>query len=277
MPDQRSLQRSSEQPVIFLKMGGSLITEKDRPHTPRLDVIQRLAEEIAAAWNPSAGFHLLLGHGSGSFGHVPAQRYGTRQGVRGQEGWRGFIEVWREAAQLNRLVMDALENAGLPAISFPPSAAVIAADGVPVIWDLNALEFALRAGLLPVVFGDVVFDRTRGGTILSTEDLFGYLAGHLQPRLVLLAGIEAGVWRNFPESTDLISQLSPPDLLTLSKNLGGSIAADVTGGMASKVRQSLDLVQRLPGLQVMIFSGEAPGAVAGALSGERRGTLITSG
>jgi isopentenyl phosphate kinase len=29
--------------LYFLKLGGSLITDKDQPHTPRLDVIRRLA------------------------------------------------------------------------------------------------------------------------------------------------------------------------------------------------------------------------------------------
>ncbi len=35
--------------LVFLKLGGSLITVKDRPHTPRLDVLERLAQEIAGA------------------------------------------------------------------------------------------------------------------------------------------------------------------------------------------------------------------------------------
>lgn len=53
---------------------------------------------------------------------------------------------------------------------------------------------ALANGILPVVYGDVVFDEVRGGTILSTEDLFQHLAHQLHPERVLLAGLEAGVW-----------------------------------------------------------------------------------
>ncbi|GAH93416.1 unnamed protein product, partial [marine sediment metagenome] len=34
----------------FLKLGGSLITDKTRSHTARMDVITRLAEEIARAY-----------------------------------------------------------------------------------------------------------------------------------------------------------------------------------------------------------------------------------
>jgi len=81
----------------FLKLGGSLITEKDRPHTARLQVIRRLASEIARARRDDPALRLVLGHGSGSFGHVPAQKYGTRGGVRTPEEWGGFVQVWREA------------------------------------------------------------------------------------------------------------------------------------------------------------------------------------
>ncbi len=34
--------------MIFLKLGGSLITDKTRDNTPRLEVIHRLARELAA-------------------------------------------------------------------------------------------------------------------------------------------------------------------------------------------------------------------------------------
>jgi len=54
----------------------------------------------------------------------------------------------------------------------------------------------------------------------------------------------------------------------------GSQAADVTGGMASKVGQMLALVEELPGLEVLIFSGLQPGMVPKALLGECEGTKI---
>ena len=56
--------------------------------------------------------------------------------------------------------------------------------------------------------------------------------------------------------------------------LGSSQATDVTGGMASKVGQMLALVQELPGLEVLIFSGLKPGLVRAALLGECEGTKI---
>ncbi len=157
--------------LTLLKLGGSLITYKSRPHTPRLDVLARLAQEIAQSHRRMPDLQLIIGHGSGSFGHVVGERYGTRLGVHTPEEWRGFVEVWREALALNRLVMEALEAAELPVMAFPSSACVVARNGTIVEWNLEPIRAALRVGIVPVVHGDVAFDQVRGGTILSTEDL----------------------------------------------------------------------------------------------------------
>jgi len=261
----------------FLKLGGSLITDKTRPHTAHREVLRRLAGEIAAARQQDPALHLIVGHGSGSFGHVPARRYGTRLGVRTPQEWLGFAEVWREAAALNRLVVDALAEAGLPVISLPPSASVYAQDGEVALWNLAPIQASLEAGLLPVIQGDVIFDRARGGTILSTEDLFAYLALKLRPKRVLLAGLEPGVWADYPNCKELVAEITPTTLADVMACIGGSASPDVTGGMLSKVNQSLELAQYIPGLEVYIFSGEEPGAVQRALLGELLGTVIRTG
>jgi len=260
----------------FLKLGGSLITDKNRPQTPRLEALARLSGEIASALEQDPGLRLVLGHGSGSFGHVAGKRHGTRQGVHTSQGWLGFAEVWRDAATLNRIVMESLHAAGLPAISFPPSASVTSQDGKIAAWDLRPIRSALQAGLLPVVYGDVVFDTVRGGTILSTEDLFDHLARQLDPDRLLLAGIEAGVWADFPACTELVPEITPANVDQVARALGGSVATDVTGGMASKVREMLALVEAMPSLEVLIFSGEKPGHVQAALSGGPVGTAVRS-
>jgi isopentenyl phosphate kinase len=239
-----------------------------------MDILDRLAAEIAAACVQSPALRLVVGNGAGSFGHIPASRYGTRQGVHTPEDWRGFAEVWHEAATLNRLVTDALHAAGLPTVALPPSASVTARDGQVLTWDLSPIRNALQSGLLPVVHGDVIFDTVRGGTILSTEDLFEHLARQLHPERILLAGLEDGVWADYPACTRLIPVITPETLPQVAPALGGSSATDVTGGMSSKVRQSLALVDELPGLEILIFSGERPGQVKSALLGDTIGTSL---
>jgi isopentenyl phosphate kinase len=258
--------------LVFLKLGGSLITEKTKTTAPRMEVIRRLAEEIAAALKAVPNIRLILGHGSGSFGHVPAKKYKTREGVRTEEEWTGFTEVWQQAQSLNRIVMDALGAAHVSAIGFPPSASVMAKRGRLSSWDLSPIKLALNANLVPVVFGDVVFDTEHGGTILSTEDLFVYLAQQLSPARILLAGDEAAVYQDYGSKTNVIKEITPHTLPEGS--LGGAAGADVTGGMAGKVTTMLDLVQKLPNIEVNIFSGLEAGNVQRAIRGERFGTIL---
>ncbi len=260
--------------LVFLKLGGSLITDKDTPRAPRLDVLARLAVEIAEARQMRPQMRLVLGHGSGSFGHIPARKHGTRQGVNGEQEWLGFAEVWKEARALNQLVIEALEAAGLPVIAFPPSAAVTTRDGQVEHWDLRPLRAALNAGLLPLVNGDTIFDEKRGGTILSTEDLFIYLAHFLQPGRILLAGREEGVWENYPACTQLIAEITPANFASVAAQIKGSASVDVTGGMLEKVQTMLDLTSELPGFEARIFSGRVPGLVKQVLLGATPGTGI---
>ena len=260
--------------LVFLKLGGSLITVKEQPHTPRMEVLDRLAQEIAQARSQNPNLQILLGHGSGSFGHVAASKYNTRMGVKSSEEWTGFIEVWRQADELNQLVMQALEKASLPALALPPSATVIAQGGKPATWNLEPLLTALERGLLPVIYGDVVFDRVLGGTILSTEDLFTYLASQMRPSKLLFAGMEPGVWSDFPNNLNLLPEITPTSFPQIEAGLKGSAAMDVTGGMLDKVRQIIAMVREVPGLRASIFSGEVPGNVRRSLLGEELGTVV---
>ena len=276
--------------LVFLKLGGSLITDKTQPYTPLLDVMDDLALQIKTALQTHPNLRLVLGHGAGSFGHVPASEYKTRDGLPPQPTplthrerdeteenyWKGFAEVWYQASSLNRYVMKALHNVGVRAIALPPSASVIASNGQVSVWETTQLRMALAAGIVPVVFGDTVFDEVRGGTILSTEDLFMSLATALGPERILLAGLEAGVWADFPERTKIVEKITPQSFHEIKAGVGKSAAADVTGGMESKVKQMLDLVTANPEMTVQIFSGVEPGNIVRALTGETLGTLITA-
>jgi isopentenyl phosphate kinase len=261
--------------LVFLKLGGSLITDKTRPYTPRSEKLDELATQITAALRENTDLRLVLGHGSGSFGHQAASQFDTRRGVSGPEAWRGFAEVWYQASALNRLVIEALHRADLSALTFSPAGSISSYDGKVFIWDIYPLQSALHNRLLPVVYGDVVFDDVRGGTILSTEDLFIHLGRELRPSRILLAGLEAGVWEDFPARTKLVTELTPGNFAAQAPSLGSSNAIDVTGGMQSKVTDMLRLVEEIPNLEVLIFSGEEPGNIKRALLGENPGTRLS--
>ncbi len=258
--------------MIFLKLGGSLITDKTRPERVRTRLLRRLVHEIRQALDEDPDLRLLVGHGSGSFGHTAAARHPVHRGARTPQDWRGFVEVWRAANRLNRLVVDALAEAGVPAVAFPPSAAAVAEAGRLADLPLEPLQRALEAGLVPVVQGDVAFDRRQGAAILSTEAVFRYLAVHLRPKRVLLAGEEAGVYADYPARRRLLRSLTADDLDRIA--LAGARGADVTGGMAAKVRAALEIARATPGAEVRIFSARRPGALRRALQGAPLGTRV---
>ena len=275
--------------LIFLKLGGSLITDKERPRTPRLDRLEDLCRQIALVLARDPSLPLLIGHGSGSFGHVAAKKYGTREGLltppspltplpqgegNSRSYWHGFIEVWHEAAALNKIVMDALRSAKIQAMAMPPSGSVIARDGEVAAWDLRPMRSALVNGIVPVVYGDVIFDEIRGGTILSTEDLFMHLAREMRPERILLAGLEDGVYADFPARKNRVTRVTPASLQKIRANIGASHGTDVTGGMDSKVQQMLKLVEEIPEIEVQLFSGVEEESLERVLQGERLGTLI---
>lgn len=260
--------------MIFLKLGGSLITEKDKPESCRHATLKRLATEISVAIDRNPKLHLLLGHGSGSFGHYAATRHGTHLGASSPSEWQGFTEVWQAAQRLNRLVLDALVAARLPVIAFPPSATALCVEGKIQTMSIEPLQRALDAELLPVVHGDVAFDRTLGATIVSTESVFAYLATHLRPNRILLAGIEPGVFAHFQVSDEILPKLTPDDILDLG--IEGARAPDVTGGMLGKIEAAMDIAKLDPKIEVRIFSGEKQGEVAAALLGATPGTLIST-
>lgn len=246
--------------TIFLKLGGSLITDKTGVEAVRADVLARLAAEIQAARLANPGLRLLLGHGSGSFGHVVAAKYGTRRGVAGAQAWHGFAEVSASALRLNALVKEALLAAGVPAISLSPSASVGCENGRIAHIATAPIEAALAAGLVPVTHGDVAFDSHIGGTIVSTEEVMMALAPTLRPAWLLLAGETTGV---YDQQGQTIPRITPHNLADIEAALGGSRGTDVTGGMATKVRGMLALAAQQPQMAIRIFSG-----LAGGLLGE---------
>lgn len=242
--------------LVFLKLGGSLITDKRRYETPRSAVITRVAEEVAAALQARTDLHLVLGHGSGSFGHFVASKYRVSEG--NLQDWRGFAETAASAQRLNRMVTDSLLSVGVRAVSLQPSASARCHGGELVEMALDPLVEVLRHGAVPLLYGDVAIDDVRGCTIISTEQIFAYLAGALRPQRIIVAGEVAGVYSGDPQRdaiVRLIPEVTSQNYHEIDRMLSGSFGVDVTGGMLSKVRTLFQLVREQPNLSVQIISG----------------------
>lgn len=259
---------------VFLKLGGSLITNKDKPFTARKDIISSIAQELQKALTDDRDLELLVGHGSGSFGHFAAKDYGTREQVSSKDEWQGFQKVWYAARSLNQIVVEAFHQAKLPVISLQPSAAILTSNREVQNWMIDPIQLALKNHLLPLIYGDVIFDEKKGGIILSTEDLFKDLVPHINPDLIILAGIEKGVYKDFPKNSELIKEIDSSNYRDLISQFKASKSIDVTGGMATKVQVMMDMIRENPGIKVKIVSGEQSGNILKALRDEDIGTTI---
>lgn len=192
---------------------------------------------------------------------------------------------------LHDIVLESAVRAGLPVMSISASSSALCSNGGLVSLAHHQIELALSHNLIPLLHGDVAFDSERGGTVISTEEIFSFLATKLSPSLVLLAGIEEGVLTRWPDG-DVIAQLPREGSAGASSvrrvcvthlrrldeaHVSGSHAADVTGGMRGKVKEAREILHRssAPTAAVLIFSGETKELVRRAMLGEEvRGTWI---
>jgi isopentenyl phosphate kinase len=258
-------------PIVLLKLGGSLITDKTRPGVARHAMIRRLAIELAKAARNARGARLLIGHGSGSFGHAAATDGGLTRGIDARRRLEAISHTQARAADLHRIVLHALAEAGARPFSFAPSSFLSAANGRVAGRFLAPIFAALDRGLLPVVYGDVVLDDTRGAIVVSTEELFVLLAKDTARRGATVA---RAVWLGETDGVrdadgETIERLSASGALTAARRVNGASGIDVTGGMALRLRTAGALAAA--GVPSSILDGRRPGAVAAAVAGRARG------
>ena len=275
-------------PIVLVKLGGSLITDKGRPGVARLEVIRRLAREVASLARRPGGPRLIVGHGSGSFGHAAAARSGlasatfdgtgrTSRSVKAsakngsRPDPRSIAHTQRRAADLHAIVVAALEDAGARPFSLAPSSFMTCEGGRVAHVFADPVFAALDAGLVPVVYGDVVLDRSRGAVIVSTEEIFLALAREARTRRLT---IRRAVWLGetdgvYDEEGSPVRRLSAAAAAKRAKAVSGASGVDVTGGMALRLRSTAALARRR--VVSLIVDGRRRGALAAALNGHRSG------
>ncbi len=260
---------------IMLKLGGSVITVKDKFLTPNTEAINRLAEEVA----DSEVSHLVIVHGGGSYGHPIAARYKITEGFKGKHQLIGFSETHNAMMSLNKLIVEALIGKGLPALSISPSSSIITRHGRIHDIPLDILTHAVSMGFIPVSYGDPVLDHEKGFAILSGDQLISILAVKLGAEKVIVGVDVDGLYTSDPKtnpSAQLIEHATLGDLRELVGEVSGSKTVDVTGGMMGKIFELTLPVMN--GIEVLIVNALKPDNIRRALSGENvRGTRIIKG
>ncbi len=265
----------SEVKPIFLKIGGSVITDKNGELAARTNVINRLVEEIQKA----SLENLVIVHGGGSFGHYTAQQHGIKEGLKEDSQKMGFAETHHVMTVLNGLVMDALVWHNVPAVSITPSSCIITENGRIKHFDGTILKAMLRMDFTPVLYGDAILDEKLGFTILSGDQIVSYLARKLDASRIIIGVDTDGLYDADPKvakNAKLYAHLTLEELKKIRGKLGTSTAADVTGGMLGKITELLPAVEQ--GIPVTIVNAAKPNHVYKALLCEKvEGTVIEKG
>ena len=242
--------------MIVVKLGGSVVTDKSSPETV---ADERLARATAAI----AGYDgdLVVVHGGGSFGHHHAERHGVTTS-RGTDDARAIADVHGAMRELNAAVVGALLERDVPAIPVHPLSAASRDDDDALSLPVEAPRRMLGEGFVPVLHGDVVVHAGRGATVLSGDELVVALARGLDADRVGLCSDVPGV---LDDTGDVLERLDAIE--DVGDALGGSGDTDVTGGMAAKVGELLELgapadVFDLDGL-ASFLDGGSPGTRIG--------------
>lgn len=243
------------EPVI-LKLGGSVVTEKDEPETVDVPALDRAARSVAAFDGP-----LVLVHGGGSFGHHHAEKHGVSPGV-GSRNADAVYEVHDAMRRLNDAVVGTLQEHGVPALPVHPLSAGSRDAAGTLAYPARPVETMVGEGFVPVLHGDGVVHADEGVTILSGDELTVVLARMLGAARVGLCSTVPGV---LDANGNVIQEIAAYD--DVADTLGGSEATDVTGGMAGKVRSllSLDASASIFDLDALdaFLDGASPGTQVG--------------
>ncbi|MFC5365997.1 isopentenyl phosphate kinase [Salinirubrum litoreum] len=227
--------------TTVLKLGGSVVTEKDRRETVDDDALSALAEDIAGAAGRATGSgsdapaDLAVVHGGGSFGHYHAEEWGVTT-ADGTHSATGALAIHEAMKTLNRAVLDSLQSHEVPALPVHPLSVGARDAAGDLTLPLDSTRRLLGEGFVPVLHGDGVAHEGEGVTVLSGDEIVVRLAESLDADRVGLCSTVPGV---LDDAGDVIPTIESFD--DVATYLGGSDATDVTGGMAGKVQTLLAL------------------------------------
>jgi isopentenyl phosphate kinase len=245
--------------TTVLKLGGSVITDKDRRETVDVPALEAAATAVATAVDAGVD-DLVVVHGGGSYGHFHAEEHGVST-TEGTHDARAALAIHDAMKRLNGHVLDAFGQRDVPALPVHPlSVGARDADGELTL-SLDSIRTMLDEGFVPVLHGDGVVHTGEGVTVLSGDEIVVRLAEGLDADRVGLCSTVPGVLDTNDEVVPEIRAFTD-----VAAALGGSDSTDVTGGMAAKVRSLLEL-----GAPAHIFG---PDGLDAFLVGESPGTRI---
>ena len=224
--------------IILLKLGGSLLTDKNKPFFIREEVTKSTIQQII-----DANEKVILIHGGGSFGHPLAKKYSISKGLDNSIPNQifGLTETHQAMIKFNSYLVNLFLERNYPVLSIQPSSIFIKNAENVITKSIDIIETALDLNILPILYGDIIFDKQGSFSIISGDQIISELCENLQKYCVskVIFAIETdGIFINDGDSKDknvklaskiFSSELDDLDLADLEKKI------DVTGGIEGKI------------------------------------------
>lgn len=244
--------------MILIKLGGSIITNKEKPLSARRKTIDNLAKSLKKIQEP-----IVIVHGGGSYGHYWSVKYDMHTKERKYD-LRGVSIVKNSMIELNKIILDSFLKNKLNPYCLPPTDFMTG--NKPISKKVKEIEKISKSGLIPVTFGDALWYGQNKTYILSGDKIMTHLAKILKPKLCIFALNEDGVYSDL-KSKKLIHELKGENP-SISEN-----KMDVTGGMTRKIEEATKISKM--GMKVFFVNGNKPERIVKAVKNRKfEGTLF---
>ncbi len=255
--------------LLVLKLGGSLVTDKSKPYSLRGETIKAVSREIKQCLDEKLVDGLMIVHGVGSYGHPPVIEHTRYTGFIDPGQLLPLSRTQTKVFELRQILMNSLQDVGIPVILFSPSSMAVAEKGKITAMDLDAVKGFFKVGMVPVMGGDMLADSTMGFCVGSGDQIAAILARDFKATDLVFATDVKGVYDGDPKAkadAKLIKELSLGDLEHLSAK---SVMTDASGAMRGKLG-NLEMIreQLRTGLRTSIISMMEPGRLVGLLRGD---------
>ena len=246
--------------LALIKLGGSVITFKEKPLTANFEAINNIARIIAKLKIP-----IIVVHGGGSFGHYWSVKYDMHTKPDDYDP-SGISIVHESMIHLNQIIINSMIKEGINPYTLMPSTFI--SGHRPVIRKILELQNIAENGIIPVTFGDIVHIRKTKYSILSGDVIMTILAQVLHPSKVIFTLNVDGIYKNI-KTKEITKEIRNSNRLIELSN----VEADVTGGMRRKVIEAFKIARS--GIDVLMINGIRPERMINALSGSAfEGTII---
>jgi isopentenyl phosphate kinase len=252
-------------PLVIVKLGGAAITDKKHIYTPRSAVIQSAARQLAMA---RKDFSLIIVHGAGSYGHIPVNKYGLKDGFKSASQLMGLCRTKIKLLEWETTLDTILRQNGLPVVPIIPSDFIETRNGRIMTFDLSSVRHWLRLDCVPVIGGDIVPDSSKGFAILSGDQIAVNLATRLKTSKLIFGTDVDGIFDSNPRLSKTATLLKQVHVSSAHRVAGtAKDVVDVTGGMGGKLRESVAAVKH--GVPVFFVNLMTPGRLRKIVYGRK--------